>query len=230
MEYELNSPGGVTFTSRTKVFSQVLFNCSKADLNGVKTGVSFWGQTKLILVIDTGSSHHIINNRSVFVGALKLVHNLFLNGIGSQIKAEGYGTVKLRVFDDNGQLHHLVIHDVLYVPDSPANLLSPQKLTSGRPSSECNSAFTITSGDTTVLIWDNGRFQRTITHCKGIADIPLLQVNDDFNAGDALFCEPCSLLSSYQLTPSYLHSSKSIKVQEGVVSASEGVRHFEMQF
>jgi hypothetical protein len=85
---------------------------------------------------------------------------------------------------------------------------------------------TITSGDTTVLIWDNGRFQRTITHSKGIADIPLLPVNDDFNTGDALFCEPCSLLSSYQPIPPYLHSSKSIKVQEGVTLASEGVPAF----
>ena len=79
--------------------------------------------------------------------------------------------MKFRVTDDNGVPFDLILHDVLYDPDYPANLISPQKLTSGLPEENRFDAFAFPSGNVTVFGWDKGKHLQTIVHHKDV-DIP----------------------------------------------------------
>ena len=75
-------------------------------------------------ILDTGSTDHICSVRSLFTGELKPTRGMSLNGIGGSIAVHGVGSISIRVTDDNGEAHSLILHNVLYVPDSPANLIS----------------------------------------------------------------------------------------------------------
>ena len=100
--------------------------------------------------IDTCTTYHICKEKELFVGSIRSSKNLFVQGVGGKIQVKGYGTIKVRIQDDDGQTHDIQIHDVLYVPDSPTNLISPQQW-----SKSCdNPAGTgeITVGDSTGTI------------------------------------------------------------------------------
>ena len=76
--------------------------------------------------VDTGTTFHICKHKELFVGNIKKAKSIYIKGIGGQIKVKGYGTIKIRVMDDDSNNYDLEIANVLYVPNSPANLISPQ--------------------------------------------------------------------------------------------------------
>ena len=78
--------------------------------------------------MDTGSTDHICKESNLFVGKIMPCPKINIKGIGGQLNAKGYGTIKFKIVDDHGKTHEMLVHNVLHVPDSPVNLLSPQKL------------------------------------------------------------------------------------------------------
>ena len=82
--------------------------------------------------IDLGSSDHVCLVKSLFVGEITPLSNVNLQGVGGIIPASGYGTIQFTVVDDDDLVHQFTIHNVLYVPQAPMNLLSPQKWVAGR--------------------------------------------------------------------------------------------------
>ena len=54
-----------------------------------------------------------------------------MQGVGGRVKASGFGTIKVRIIDDENNLNDLLIHNVIYLPKSPINLISPQKWSLG---------------------------------------------------------------------------------------------------
>ena len=135
--------------------------------------------------------------------------------MSGKIKVTGYGTIKIKVTDDNGKKHDLIIHNVLYVPQSPINLISPQKWSQGMHD---NGTGEITVGDATLLFWDNHKFTKLIPHQPDYG-IPIMSVNDGFTKSNAFFnatkefssmyCHPCST------THSYLNTSQQVKTDKG---------------
>ncbi len=92
---------------------------------------------------------------------------------------KGIGTMQVAITDDDENEHRMQIHNVLFAPDSPANLLSPQLLLTGAKHSEDGDMidmWTLNHGTTTWIIWDNSKFCKTIEHELN-QNIPLLEVN-----------------------------------------------------
>jgi hypothetical protein len=171
------------------------FNSSRFDIKS------------LVFVVDTGSSDHLCKDKELFIGEIVPLQHVKLQGVGGLTEAKGYGTIKFNIFDDDGVEHNFTIHNVLYVPDAPMNLLSPQKWIAGLTAAERRSRGTmsITFDDVTLLIWSGKRFMKTIHHRPDIG-IPLLAVNEDLKPQredfiiPTQFCQPCC--------PAYLQTSK----------------------
>ena len=99
--------------------------------------------------VDTTTSFHVCRHKELFVGKMKKAKNIFIKGVGGKIKVRGYRTIALNMHDDSDIENDILISNVLYVPESPANLISPQLW------SECTNhpsgTGEITIGGTTVL-------------------------------------------------------------------------------
>ncbi|SCZ99435.1 BZ3500_MvSof-1268-A1-R1_Chr3-1g06010 [Microbotryum saponariae] len=72
-----------------------------------------------ILLLDSASACHVVNDASFFDGPLSPTPQV-LQGLGGTVKASGIGSVKL--VSDNGT--RFTLNDVIYAPESPANLIS----------------------------------------------------------------------------------------------------------
>jgi hypothetical protein len=165
--------------------------------------------------IDTCTSFHINKHKELYVGEIKPCKNIFVQGVGGKIKVSGYGTMKLRLTDDNGQLHDILVHDVLYVPESPTNLFSPQQWS--KSSSSPSGTGELTTGGTTLLFWDDNKYTKLIPHHPDLG-IPIMSVNDGYTKGSTFFnlmkantsmlCQPCNVI------PAYLNTSQPITVSE----------------
>ncbi|SCV72172.1 BQ2448_4866 [Microbotryum intermedium] len=71
------------------------------------------------LLLDSASAYHVVNDRAFFDGPIAPdTHTM--QGLGGTLSASGIGSVKL--VSDNGT--KILLNDVLYVPESPANLVS----------------------------------------------------------------------------------------------------------
>ena len=79
------------------------------------------------IAIDTYTSESVCKEKELFVGKIHSCRRLYIQGVGGKVKVTGVGTIKIRIVDDDGITHELLIHNVLYVPESPVNLLSPQR-------------------------------------------------------------------------------------------------------
>ena len=158
--------------------------------------------------IDTCTSYSICKEKELFVGKIKSLNQVYIKGIGGKTKAEGYGTIKLRITDDDGELHDLEIHDVLYVPASPANLISPQRWskTCHNPSGTGE----ITVGDHTLLFWDDQKYSKLVPHHPDLG-IPIMSVNDGYTKWSAMMTLT-KMASLYQpiMTPD-MNTSKMIQ-------------------
>ena len=149
-------------------------------------------------VVDSGSSDHLCNDKSLFVGDIRPIPGVTLQGIGGVIRAEGYGTVKFFVYDDEGRRHTFRVHNVLYVPAAPMKLISPQRWVSGMPEKERQQrgALAVVMDDVTLLLWGDRKYTKTIHHSP-LVDLPLLLVNESLSGeleGEPLpypMCQPC---------------------------------------
>ena len=186
---ELNTRDKVRPHSSTKVWTGVLLDFSKSR----RRSFAAWSFAALPFAMNavhnTGSSHHIFNDESVFVGDIAPVRGVTLRGIGGEIHAHGVGTVKLRMTDDNGDLVDLIIHNVLYIPESPMNLISPQKLGT-RSADDGIEPFIYTEGPNTLFGWDK-QVMKTVHHSPTF-NLPLLFLNESLDSGGDTVRSPSS--------------------------------------
>ena len=148
------------------------------------------------VAIDTCTSESICREKELFAGKIHNHQRLYIQGVGGKVKVTGVGSLKFRIIDDDGVTHDLLIHNVLYVPESPVNLISPQRW------SETSTNLDGTGG-VTILFWDNKQFTKLIPHNPDLK-IPIMTVNDGFRKGSVSLaagsmCIPC--------TPTYLRTS-----------------------
>ena len=155
------------------------------------------------IAIDTCTTFHICKHRELFVGQLKDCSNIFIQGVGGRTRVQGYGSIKLRVTDNSNQLHELIINDVLYVPDSPTNLLSPQRWS--QDSSNPKGTGEITVSGTTVLFWNDTKTTKLVIHHPELG-IPIISINDGYTKS-AAFLNTCV---HQPPIPSYLTTSQEI--------------------
>ena len=198
-------------TTRTHFLRPRRISCpaireGKASIN--TTGFQF-DTTSDYFVLDSGSSDHLCRDKSLFVGKIMPLPGVTLQGVGGSIPAHGYGTIQIKVYDDDGRLHTFRIHNVLYVPQAPMNLLSPQKWIGGMRTSERikRGAMMISLDDVTLLLWGQRKFLKTI-HISPEMGLPLLAFNESLALTKGLtnisypICQPCR--------HAYLQTSKAI--------------------
>ena len=98
--YVLNNMNKVTRASSTdRVVSQVLAAVPKHMLKANYFGYCFSVNQQKIeqFILDTGSTHHICNNRDMFIREMKKIRGVNLTGIGGQLPAESEGTIKILI-------------------------------------------------------------------------------------------------------------------------------------
>lgn len=88
---------------------------------------------------------------------------------GSRTHDVKMGTIRWRWLDDSGSIHEFRIPRSYYIPSGKVRLLSPQhwaQSISGKNRRNGNAAGETTTGDKTVLFWENGRYKLTIPMCS----------------------------------------------------------------
>ena len=82
------------------------------------------------VVVDNSANAHIINDKNLFVGdILELDGKTGVATIGgTDHKPSGIGDIKLSWKDDEGKSRSYVLHNALYFPDLPVNILSITRL------------------------------------------------------------------------------------------------------
>ena len=181
---EVNKNDASYFKHKKHVISKVVLSMStKSKRNELDQNVALDSDSYLFAV-DTCTSENICKHEELFVGKIKPCKNLFVQGVGGKIKASGYGSIKIRVTDDENKLNDLIIHNVIYLPESPVNLLSPQKWSLG--SEDVNGTGEITVGSSTLLFLDKTKKTKYIPHHPDLG-IPIMSVNDGYTKSTAYF-------------------------------------------
>ena len=160
--------------------------------------------------IDTCTTYHICKHKELFVGDISNCNGLFIQGIGGKTEVSGYGTIKVRLIDDDGIKHDLLISNTLYVPECPTNLICPQKW-----SQSCSNPLgtgEITVGATTLLFWDDKKFSKVVHHHPQMG-IPIITVNDGYTKAKAFMST-----SKFQPSvPCYLNTSTTVEDEDKTV-------------
>ena len=78
-------------------------------------------------VIDSGSTDHIVSDKSVFAD-FQEKHDIVLSPNGGQSEVKGLGSVEIEAYNTKNQKVRLLLKDVLYVPQYKFNLLSIDKI------------------------------------------------------------------------------------------------------
>ena len=118
-----------------------------------------FGPGQFQIGIDTLASHHITNDKSHFIGSPKHV-NLKVKGVGMG-QATMQGTVIWPFEDDSGQVHHLKLHNVLYMPKLEFCILVPQKWAQSLNQAG-DQAYMQLDGNKMTLCWNQGRNTKTV--------------------------------------------------------------------
>ena len=124
--------------------------------------------------VDTGTTFHVCKHKELFVGNIQKAKSIYIKGIGGRIKVKGYGTIKIRVTDDDLNTCDLEITNVLYVPDSPANLISPQLWSECSPRPKGTGEITV--GGMTLIFWDDHKHSMLIPHHQQLK-LPIFLAN-----------------------------------------------------
>ena len=117
-----------------------------------------------IIGVDNHASRTLSNNKRHFIGYIRRLDNVFINGINGKLPICGIGTIQWKIEDDDGKVHAIRIPNTFYVPQLEHCILSPQHW-----AQEANDHFPLIHGITSttqarseVLRWSQGKYQRTV--------------------------------------------------------------------
>jgi hypothetical protein len=106
-------------------------------------------------IIDSGASCCVTPYIEDFINQPTPIQNTTLKGISGGLTSLGRGTVQLKIHQENKENIILVIHNVIYAPDCPIRLISPQQLhRQSKAKGHDNSCFT--TEETTATLYHGG--------------------------------------------------------------------------
>jgi hypothetical protein len=79
-------------------------------------------------IIDSGASCCVTPHIEHFINQPTPIQNTTLKGIAGVLTALGRGTIQLKIQQENHENIILIIDNVIYAPDCPIRLISPQQL------------------------------------------------------------------------------------------------------
>lgn len=196
---EVNKRHRLKFKFGRTVLSNILVSLTAKSKKNQMDDLMKLDSDSYYFAIDTCTSEGICKHKELFNGKIQPCNNIFVQGVGGKIEVEGYGSITLRITDDDNVKHDIIIHNVLYVPNSPANLISPQRWSQGSNAGTGE----ITVEGSTLLFWNNRTATKLIPHHPELG-IPIMSVNDGYTKSQALLnttiCKPCM--------PAYLQTSE----------------------
>ena len=106
---------------------------------------------------------------------------MYHKDVGGYAKVRGNRTIKIRVVDDDANDCDLLIHNVMYAPECPTNLFSPQLWFKVSKTSSGTGKMTV--GGTTLLFWDEHKYTKMVQHHPALK-LPIFTANNGeiFNA------------------------------------------------
>ena len=123
---------------------------------------------------DNCATHHICYQRDLFASISEPATSIGVRGVSGSSTAEGIGTVKFRLKDDNKKTHDITLKNVIFLPQAAKNLISISQWSSDN-SDDCN----VTSrGKYSIFRWNHDEYSKTIIHPPN-CPIPLMTVNED---------------------------------------------------
>jgi hypothetical protein len=106
-------------------------------------------------IIDSGASCCVTPYIEDFIHQPTPIQNTTLKGIARGLTALGRVTVQLKIHQENKENITLVIDNVIYAPDCPIRLISPQQLhRQSKAKGHENSCFT--TEETTATLYQGG--------------------------------------------------------------------------
>ena len=157
------------------------------------------------IICDNSANVHICNDKRMFIGPMRRTAQHSVATIGGKKNiALGIGTVSWRWKDDNGKDHTIEVHDVLYFPKSPVNILSVTSLAEQFKDDEGTGIDTKRSKSR--FYWQ-GKYVRTINH--PMSNLPELPINEGFSLM-ANFSRLFSRKVRLEKTHCHCHSSQLI--------------------
>ena len=119
-----------------------------------------------IIAVDNCCTTSVTNNLKDFIEPPK-DRKTAVSGMGGTILATARGTVRWKIEDDDGKVHSIVLKKVLYAPDAPFRLLSPQHWSQQADDNypQKHGTWCATYDDTVVLQWQQRSFTKTIAYC-----------------------------------------------------------------
>jgi hypothetical protein len=128
------------------------------------------------VIIDSGASCCVTPYIEDFIHQPTPIQNTTLKGITGGLTALGRGTVQLKIHQENKYNIILVIENVIYAPDCPIRLISPQKShRQSKAKGHENSCFT--TEETTATLYHGGDSFTCACHPK--TKIPTLNYITD---------------------------------------------------
>jgi hypothetical protein len=79
-------------------------------------------------IMDSGASCCVTPHIEYFINQPTPIQNTTLKGIAGGLTALGRGTIQLKIQQENQETIILIIDNVIYAPDCPIRLISPQQL------------------------------------------------------------------------------------------------------
>ena len=70
---------------------------------------------------DNYATHHICNNRALFIGKIKKVTPIGVKGVGGIAEAVGIGKIRFWIKDESGEFKEITLGNVIYLLDCPKN-------------------------------------------------------------------------------------------------------------
>lgn len=140
--------------------------------------------------MDNAANTHVCRDKSLFVGELRDSDVSLDTATGVNGPRMKLGSIKVAWSDDAGVTHDYTLHDVIYNPKSPFNILSVGRLGAqfGKTNADCDDDGTYikSSANFSTFTWDHGKFTRTFPHSgEGLPEMPV-------NVGNSCYHSFCS--------------------------------------
>ena len=96
-----------------------------------------------------------------------------VKGVGGIAEAVGMGTIRFWIKDESGESEEITLHNVIYLPDCPKNLISITRWSEDR-GDNCG---IFSRGKYSIFLWNDDRSKKVIYHPPD-CPIPLMSVNE----------------------------------------------------
>ena len=115
------------------------------------------------IICDNSANVHICNDKNMFIILpLQTDHHYVAKIGGAKNSTAGMGTTRWRWKDDGGKQHTIDVDNVLYLPQSPVNILSITSLSD--QFNDDDGTGIDTKRSKSHFYWNRIKHQRTITH------------------------------------------------------------------